>query len=165
MFRKKEIEEQVEGLIAQKLLAQGYEVVAVEFLKSHQGQVLRVYIDKENGGVTVDDCSQAHRVIEALIEEEKISDLQYREFQLEISSPGVNRILKKKEDFQKFSGSEIQIHLVMPFIQEDGKLQKNFTGILKGMKDDKIFLEIDQKIVEILWDTIKSAHIKYPFNS
>ena len=166
MFRKREIEEQVETLIAQRLLAQGYEVVAVEFLKSHQGQVLRVYIDKENRGVTIEDCSGVHRTIEAMLEEgQAISDLKYREFQLEVSSPGVDRILKKKEDFQKFSGSQVQLHLYTPFKKEDGSLQKNFTGILRGLKDDKVLLEVDQNRLEILWENIKSAHIKYSFNS
>ncbi|MBI3016532.1 MAG: ribosome maturation factor RimP [Deltaproteobacteria bacterium] len=165
MFRKREIEEQVENLIAQGLLAQGYEVVAVEFLKSHQGQVLRVYIDKENMGVTIEDCSQVHRTIESLLSGEVIPDLKYREFQLEVSSPGVNRVLKKKDDFQKFSGSEIEIHLYSPLSNDHGGAQKNFTGVLKGIKEDKVFLEIDQKIVEILWENIKSANVKYSFNS
>lgn len=165
MFRKREIEEQIENLIAQRLLAQGYEVVAVEFLKSHQGQVLRVYIDKENTGVTIEDCSQVHRTIEAMLEGQVISDLKYREFQIEVSSPGVNRILKKKDDFQKFSGSEAQLHLHAPLVKEDGNMQKNFTGILRGIKDDKVLLEVDQKIVEILWENIKSANVKYSFGN
>lgn len=165
MFRKREIETQVENLIAHTLLAQGYEVVAIEFLKSHQGQVLRVYIDKENTGVTIEDCSRVHRTIETLLEGQTISDLKYREFQLEVSSPGVDRILKKKEDFQKFSGKEVQLHLHEALLKEDGSLQKNFTGILRGMRDDKILLEVDQKIIEVVWENIKSANIKYSFNS
>ena len=165
MFRKREIEEQVEQLIAQGLLAQGYEVVAVEFLKSHQGHVLRVYVDKENTGVTIEDCSQVHRTIESLLEGQMIPDLKYREFQLEVSSPGVNRVLKKKGYFQKFSGSEIEVHLYAPLSNEGGSLQKNFTGILKGIQDDKILLEVEQKTVEILWENIKSANVKYSFNS
>ncbi|MBI3019604.1 MAG: ribosome maturation factor RimP [Deltaproteobacteria bacterium] len=165
MFRKREIEEQVENLIAQRLLAQGVLVVAVEFLKSHQGQVLRVYIDKNSTGVTIEDCSRVHREIETMLEGQVIPDLKYREFQLEVSSPGVHRILKKKDDFQKFSGSEVQLHLYAPLIKEDGSMQKNFTGILRGMKDDKVLLEVDQKIVEILWKDIKSANVKYSFNN
>ncbi len=165
MFRKREIEEQVEALIAQKLLVQGYEVVAVEFLKSHQGQVLRVYIDKENRGVTIEDCSEVHRTIEGMLEGQEISDLKYREFQLEVSSPGINRILRKKDDFQKFRGRQVQLHLHAPVTKEDGSLQKNFTGILKGLKDDKVLLEVDQKIIEIIWENIKSANIKYSFQS
>ena len=66
----------------------------------------------------------------------------------------LDRILKKKEDFQKFSGSQVQLHLYTPFKKEDGSLQKNFTGILRGLKDDKVLLEVDQNRLEILWENI-----------
>ncbi len=157
IFRKKEIETQVEALVTPSLVEKGYEVVAVDYLKSHEGMVLRLYVDR-TGGVTSDELVQIHRWIEEKLQQEPISDLMFRQYQLEISSPGIDRIIKKKSDFERFVGSRIQIHLQNGL---DGNWnQRNFTGILKEVKDGMIFLQVLEDIIQIPFDQIKSAHLR-----
>ena len=161
-FRKKEIEEKVTEVVTSTLTQDGYELVAVEFMKSHEGPVLRIYMDKP-GGVTVEDCAVMHQKIEKMMEGNVVSDLQYRDYHLEVQSAGLNRILKKKEDFERFQGQQVQIRLNEPLDVMTN--QRNYTGILKGMKQNQVILEINGERIEIPWDFIKSANIKYEFSS
>lgn len=160
VFRQKEIEEKVYEVVSSMMAQEGYELVAVEFIKSHEGPVLRMYMDKP-GGVTIEDCSVMHKKIEAIMLGQVISDLQYRDYHLEVQSPGLNRILKKKEDFERFQGQQVQIFLSEPLDAVTN--QRNYTGILKGLKQNQVMLEVSGDLIEIPWEFIKSANIKYEF--
>lgn len=161
VFNKKEIEKKVEDFLTSELTPLGYKIAAVDFLKTHQGMLLRIYIDKENGDVTSDDLAKLHRRVEGLIAQQNMDELKSCNYDLELSSPGLNRILRKKEDFIRFSGKEVQVWLNEPL--EGVSSQRNFTGILKGMKDDKILLETVEKEIKIPYERVKSANIKYSF--
>ena len=98
---------------------------------------LRVYIDKE-GGVTIDDCEAVSRALEAKLDE---ADPIEQAYILEVSSPGIDRPLKKDEDFVKYQGEMIDVKL---YKAQEGR--KQFQGKLLGLADGVVSLEEDGKI-------------------
>jgi len=125
----------------------GYELVDLEFKQEGSEWFLRIFIDKE-GGVVLDDCASVSREVSAILEVENIIDRAYR---LEVSSPGIDRPLKKPEDFERFSGQRVKIKtldLIDP--DERGHTRKTFIGILLGLHDGRIRLQqVDKKGGEI----------------
>ena len=105
----------------------GFELVDVSLDKESSGKYLRIYIDKE-AGITLDDCETDHRAIQPQLE-------SYDYDFLEISSPGIDRPLKKDRDFERAAGSEVEVRL---FKAVDGR--KVIEGILIGLEGDEIVL-------------------------
>lgn len=127
------------------------ELVHVEFVVDGFLNVLRIYIDKPDG-VTMADCSGISRQIGDIIDVSVAIDAEYR---LEVSSPGVYRQLYKKEDYVKFCGRAIKIHLDIPV---DG--QKKLTGILKGVSDlGVVEISVEGKLIELDYSSIKKARL------
>lgn len=107
----------------------GYELVDVCLDKEDSGKYLRLYIDKPEG-ITLDDCEKYHRAIQPQLE-------SYDYDFLEVSSPGIDRPLKKDRDFERAMGMEVELRL---FKAVDG--QKEFTGMLAGYDKESVTLEI-----------------------
>ncbi|MCK8058799.1 MULTISPECIES: ribosome maturation factor RimP [unclassified Fusibacter] len=136
-----------------------YELVDVEFVKEGKHRYLRVYIDTidPNEGVSIDDCKivsqQLNQKLDALdpIEEEYI---------LEVSSPGIERPLKKEEDFIKFAEKLAQIKLYFPI---NGS--KIIEGILKGVQDGEVLIEDERnnEVISIPKDKIAAAKLLFRF--
>lgn len=124
----------VDEIVTPVLANLGYELIERELILESGRWVLRLYIDKE-GGVTIDDCERASRGIETLIEVEGIVPEHYV---LEMSSPGLDRPLRRKQDFEKYSGSEIRLKTEFKI---DGRM--NYKGTLKGIAGDDILMQID----------------------
>ena len=110
--------------------ALGYELVELEF----PPQLLRIYIDRE-GGVTVDDCEAVSRQVSAVLD---VEDLIPGAYTLEVSSPGLDRPLRKQADFVRFAGKQVKLELVLP---KDGR--RRFTGTLKGCEAGEVTVEVD----------------------
>lgn len=106
----------------------GFELVDVCLDKEGAGKYLRIYIDKPEG-ISLDDCESYHRAIQPQLE---AYDYDF----LEVSSPGVDRPLKKDRDFERALGSEVEVHL---FKALDGS--KRLTGILADFSKDEVVLE------------------------
>lgn len=138
------------------LLEMHFELVDVEYLHEHGRFVLRIYLDK-NGGITLDDCALISREIDYLIE---INNIIKNAYSLEISSPGLNRPLARKEDFVKAVGSTIKVKMMSPV---NGRL--NFAGRLQAFRDENLFLDIGDMIVELMWLDIKKANLLYEFDN
>ncbi|WP_411955485.1 ribosome maturation factor RimP [Alkalibacillus sp. S2W] len=134
------------------------ELVDVEFVKEGKNHFLRVYVDKE-GGVDIEDCE---RVSEKLSEELDQRDPIEQAYFLEVSSPGVERKLKKREDFERFEGSYIYVKTYEPI---DG--DKEFFGDLKEFVNDQLTLEIKVKTqtkqVTIPYEKVANAHLAVQF--
>lgn len=126
------------------------EMVHVEYRREPQGLVLRVYIDKP-GGVTLDDCSAVSRELSDLLDVHLETDVGYN---LEVSSPGVDRPLGKQDDYERFSGERVRLKTVRPVND-----QKNFTGVLMGISDGMVRLKIDDRIVTIPYAEIGSGRL------
>lgn len=151
---KGSVVESVEGLIDPILKEIRLELVDVEYKKEGQNWVLRIYIDKE-GGVTIDDCSKASRQIEDLIDVEEVVPTSYT---LEVSSPGLDRPLRKEKDFLRFQGKRAHVTTYAPIQQ-----QKNFKGIIRGFQNETLTLETDQGQVEIPINQMAKARLEVEF--
>jgi ribosome maturation factor RimP len=116
-------------VVEQAVSGLGYELV--DFETSPRGRLLRVLIDADRpGGVSVDDCA---RVSNHLTHVFAVEEIDYD--RLEVSSPGLDRPLKKPADFERFAGQEAQVRVRVPI---NG--QRNFTGVLDGIEDGKLRL-------------------------
>ena len=147
---KAPVTQSVSELIEPGLLADGLELVDVEFKKEGKNWILRIYIDRE-GGVTLADCQKVSRLAGDLIEVEEVIEPVYT---LEVSSPGLNRVLKKEKDFLKYSGKKIYVQCHAPM---DGR--KKFTGILTGFIDQSIHLEVDGQQYTIPLNLVAKANL------
>ena len=147
---KAPVTQSVIELIEPGLLVDGLELVDVEFKKEGKNWVLRIYIDRE-GGVTLADCQKVSRLAGDLIEVEEAIEPVYT---LEVSSPGLNRVLKKEKDFHKYSGKKIYVQCHAPM---DGR--KKFTGILTDFIDQSIHLEVDGQHYTIPLNLVAKANL------
>jgi len=141
----------------------GFELVDLEYQREQRGWVLRFFLDKE-GGITLDDCAVASREISTLLDVEDIIDTAYN---LEVSSPGLERPLKRLADFERFVDQLIKIKthtLIDP--DQSGKPRKTFTGYLLGVDQNDVLLKTDGKRsvdIRIAYDLIEKANLKFEF--
>lgn len=143
---KKSVTQLVEDLIADFVESQGMELVDVEFVKEGQHRYLRVFIDKEEDKISLDDC----KVVSTFLNE-KMDELDpiKENYFLEISSPGLERPLKKPRDYEKNQGKVVQAKLFSPI---DGR--KIIDGILIGLEDNKVSIDIGEEVVVVPKDKI-----------
>lgn len=132
MAKGSNTEQKVLPLLEPIIEENGLELVDLEFVKEGVNWYLRVYIDKE-GGVTIDDCEGVSRTLEAKLDAEDPIEQAYI---LEVSSPGIDRPLKKEADFVKYQGEIIDVKLYKP---QDGS--KQFQGKLLGLEDGVLSIE------------------------
>ncbi|MDR2877111.1 MAG: ribosome maturation factor RimP [Chromatiales bacterium] len=128
----------------------GCELVAIEHLSQGNRQILRVYIDTE-AGVTVDDCERVSHQISGVLDVEDAIEGRYV---LEVSSPGLDRPLSAARDFERFSGQEVRLRTDMPI---NG--QRNFKGLLRGMRGKEVVLEMDGQEITLPLDRIEKARL------
>ena len=133
---KKDYESKTEELIQPLIDANHFELVDVEWVKEGANWYLRVFIDKE-GGITVDDCELVSRAFEETLDRE---DYISENYIFEVSSPGLDRPLKKEKDFARSIGEEIEIRTYRAIDR-----QKEFIGILKAYDKDTITIEYDDE--------------------
>lgn len=136
----------IENLIEQVVAGLGFELVDIEF--SPKGRLLRVFIDIERG-ITVDDCATVSNQLQRVFE---VENVDYD--RLEISSPGLDRPLKKIADFERFAGSEIQLRLTLPLNN-----QRNFVGVLEGVRDGAVALTTEKGEMLVPFDDIEKARL------
>ncbi len=136
--------------------ALGYELVDIEFARAGRGGVLRIYIDRREAdgplGVTVDDCARVSHAVSQVLETEDPITGQYT---LEVSSPGFDRILRKRGHFERFVGERIFAELKLPI---DGR--RRFVGALKSVGDDSIVVEVDGQAHELPLERIQKARLR-----
>ncbi len=126
---KKQIESTVAKYLEPIALDYKYEIVDIEYLKEGSTWYLRIYIDK-SGGITVDDCEKVSRALEVILDEK---DPIKEAYILEVSSPGLDRPLKKEADFNRSKGKIIDIKLFKAVNN-----QKEFQGELQDFKDNLV---------------------------
>jgi ribosome maturation factor RimP len=128
----------------------GYDLIEIEHVPNPKHGILRLYIDKEDG-VTIDDCSAVSEQISALID---VEDPVRGHFNLEISSPGLDRPLRRLKDFQRFIGSLVKLKTVKPL---DG--QRNFKGRLLSANEDVLVIETDIEEISLPMNAIEKARL------
>ena len=142
--------EQVEELISPVLGQLGYELIEREYVQDAGGWILRLYIDKSDG-ITIDDCAKVSHSIEDLIEVEGLIPGNYR---LEVSSPGLERPIRRRVDFEKLSGSTVKLKTLNPV---DGR--SNYRGILEGLDGDEIVMVVDGMRYRIPYCELAKARV------
>jgi ribosome maturation factor RimP len=147
---EQKIVEQVKVLAEPLCEAEGLDLIYVEFQREAGGRILRLYIDKP-GGVSLNDCVGISRQMGDIIDV-NVDDIG--PFNLEVSSPGPARPLATAEDFEKFKGNRVKIRTNRPI---DG--QKNFKGILLGISDGQIRLQLHEQILSIPNQDILKARL------
>jgi len=127
----------------------GYELVDIEL--SPRGRTIRVFIDApgRETGIDVEDCAKVSNQLSRVFE---VENVDYD--RLEISSPGMDRVVKKEADFERFAGQDIQIKLRIP--QNN---RRNFQGELLGCKDGKVGLRLEKEDVELEFNNIEKARL------
>jgi len=140
--------EKIKEMVQPFCQAENFELVHLEYVNSDRENIVRLFLDKP-GGITLDDCIYVSRQLGDLIDVH-IEDIG--SYRLEVSSPGPNRPLNKKEDFQRFKGERIKVQT-----NELIENKKKFTGILEIINDDSVVIAVDGKKVEIKDHTISKA--------
>lgn len=148
---KSSITQSVEEMVEPVLSSENLELVDVQYLKEGKNWYLRIFIDKP-GGVTVDDCQKASSAIGDLIEIEDVINSNYI---LEVSSPGLDRPLKKEKDFLRYKGRKIQATTFSPIND-----QRNFKGVITGFQEGRLELETQCGQVNISLDNLAKARLE-----
>jgi len=144
------VNKQLQALIEPVVSGLGYEFWGLEYLSHGKSSVLKVYIDAE-GGIDVDDCAKVSRQISSLFDvEEPITG----KYSLEVSSPGMNRRLFTKEQYEVYKGARLKVSLRTPF---EG--QRKFTGLLCGLEDEDVILRVGDEEILFPYDDIDKATV------
>jgi ribosome maturation factor RimP len=125
------------------------DLVALEVLGSPNRALLRVYIDRV-GGVNVDVCAKASRAISPVLD---VEDPFPGAWDLEVSSPGIERPLQREKDFRRFAGFAVKVKLA------PGPERRRYAGTLKGFEDGHVLVEVDGQIHRLELDQIDKAHL------
>ena len=136
----------LEELLETNVGVLGYEVVDVEF--GYRGRLLRVFIDKPEG-ITLEDCEAVSRQLQRVL---PVEGVDYD--RLEVSSPGLDRVLKKPADFRRFAGQEASLSLRTPL---NGR--RRFTGVLRGASDAGVDMEVDGQLLSFEFGNVERARL------
>lgn len=140
----------IQALIEPTVETLGYELVGVEHLSQGRHSLLRVYIDSEDG-ITIDDCERVSHQLSGLLDVEEVIHGHYN---LEVSSPGLDRPLFTMEHFEKYCKQKVKVKLNAPI---DGR--RKFTGKILAVKDGNVVLEVDEQDIELPFNSIEKANL------
>ncbi|MGE5809324.1 MAG: ribosome maturation factor RimP [Nitrospirota bacterium] len=148
--------EQIRGILDPILASRGLSLWDMELQKHGPSWLLRIYIDREGTGVTLDDCEAVSRDLGAALD---VEDVIPHAYTLEVSSPGLDRRLSKPDHFARFTGSAVKVKTYQLI---NG--QKVFEGRLLGLSGDRVKVEIKPgQIVEIPMGDIAKASLEVKF--
>lgn len=155
---KKKITEVAAEMMSDFLASEGYELYNIEFVKEGKDWFLRVYVDMASGEgyIGTEDCEKVSRFLSERLDEEDPIEQNYY---LEVSSPGMDRPLLKKEHYERYAGSEVEIRL---YKGKDGT--KNIQGVLNGICDDIVTVtDHDNKEWQLQISEIAKANLAVIF--
>jgi len=144
---------ELRALLEKTVVGLGYELVDSEL--SNRGRMLRIFIDKPAAGpqgadgVTVDDCARVSNQLSRVLE---VEDVDYD--RLEVSSPGLDRPLKKAADFARFAGEQARLTLRVPLAG-----RRNFTGVMRAVVEGRLQLETESGMVSLDLANIDKARL------
>ena len=145
-----EFEKTIFDAIEPLVTSEGYEVVDVEWLTESGRRILRVYIDRENG-VNIDDCSRISATLEDVLD---VQDLISSAYNLEVSSPGLERPLRTMAHFEKSLGKKVKV-----VTKEKIDNRKNYKGLLKAAENEVLTIEIDNQDFAVPFDQVQKARL------
>lgn len=146
-----DIRQKLDDIIRPIVIGLEYKLVGIKYLPQGKHSLLRIYIDNGNKQITVDDCATiSHQVSGALDVEAPLSN----QYQLEVSSPGLDRPLFSLADFLQFTGNEVQIKLSEPLDK-----QRKIDGIIDSVTDNIIKVKQQEKVWDVEFEKISSANL------
>lgn len=155
-----DIHGQVAALVQPILDSMGLELVELEFKKAGRSFVLRLFIDK-TGGVTMDDCADVSRELSLLLD---VEDCIQNRYTLEVSSPGLDRPLKKESDFIRFQGRLAVVKTAELLKDEKGSPRKTFLGTIEGLEEGEVVIRLKEgPTARIPLEKIVKAHLEFEF--
>lgn len=159
-LQKNDICERV-GAVARPILESlRIELVEIEFKRGGRESVLRLFIDKE-GGVTLDDCAEVSRELSAILD---VEDFIPGEYNLEVSSPGLDRPLKTPADYERYAGRLVKVRTYEPFPDDAGNKRKTFLGTLLGLTDGVVRMKLAEgQSAAIPLERIAKANLEFEF--
>ena len=140
----------IQAIVEPVVTSLGYELVGVEFLLQGHSGLLRVYIDDEDG-IQVNDCQRVSHQLSGVLD---VEDVIKGKYQLEVSSPGLDRPLFTAEHFERFQGHNARLKLAVPL---DG--QRKFKGTLRGVENDQVILEVENEEISLPLSAIDKANL------
>ena len=149
---ERETESAVGKIVEPIVTSQRMELVAVEYKREARGWVLRIYIDKQ-GGISLDDCVLVSNEVGTVLD---VEDLFQSPYTLEVSSPGVNRILKKERDFERFKERSVRIRTYDAIGN-----RRNFKGKLLGCMKGLIQIEVGGQVLHIPLSNVAKANLEF----
>ena len=142
---------EIEALIAPMLADMGYEVVRL-LISGDRRATLQIMAERSaDGGMDVEDCAEISRAVSALLD---VEDPIAGAYVLEVSSPGIDRPLTRRKDFERFAGHQARVELAVPV---EGR--KRFTGQLLGVDGDMVRLEVSEGELQVAFDDIAKAKL------
>lgn len=144
------LQDRLKSLIEPLVESLGYELVLLDFSPQGRSSVLRLYIDAPDG-VVLGDCQTVSREVAALLD---VEDPIHSAYQLEVSSPGLDRPLTRREHFDRFAGQRAKIELSVPL-----NAQKRFQGSIKTTTEQSVLLETEQGEKELAFAAIERARL------
>jgi len=155
-FKLADLVEQIRQLLDPILASRGLSLWDMEFQKHGPKWLLRIYIDREDTGVTLNDCEAVSRDLGTVLD---VEDIIPHAYNLEVSSPGLDRTLSKPEHFTRFSGSAVKIKT---YQQING--QKVFQGVLLGLEGHMVKVEVETgTVIEIPMSAIAKTSLEVKF--
>ncbi len=162
---KSSVVERATGVVDPLVRAEGLELLDVEYLREPHGWVLRITIDRpgrdpasKEGGVGLEECSAVSHAVETALD---VEDVVPHEYHLEVSSPGLNRPLRRPEHFQKVVGRRVKVKTYAPLGQPP---RKSFTGVLAGVGEQDVTVDVDGGgTFQVPFRDIAKAHLESEF--
>jgi ribosome maturation factor RimP len=157
------IAERTRRVLEPVLARDGYELVEVEWLRQGSRWTLRLFVDK-SGGVGIEDCQAVSRLVEPILDVEDFIEPAY---DLEVSSPGLDRPLRKPADFDRYAGQRAHVKAYGPVAgtAAGSPARKNWTGVLVGFRDGAVEIDVDGIVHRVPHDQIAKAHLEYDFEA
>lgn len=157
---KIDVATRVEELAGPLLASQGLELVDLEYHREGRNMVLRLFIDKD-GGITLDDCADVSRELSELLD---VHDIIADHYTLEVSSPGLNRPLKKAADYERYLGRMIKVRTFELLADDEGNRRKTFTGELLGLEEKEVKIRLTEgQTARIPLEKIAKANLEFEF--
>ena len=158
------IEEKVENLIKKPIENMGYILYDVQYVKEGQNYFLRVFIEKPNGSIDLNDCETVNNGINDILD---TADYIKEQYFLEVSSTGLEKVLRKDEHLKQNIGEKVQVNLFKPIdIPGNKKKEKEVEGILEDINEDEITLKLDnENLVKLERKNISLIKTVFDWNS
>lgn len=159
-MQKLDVVARVSEIAGPLALSLGLELVEVEYKQENRRMVLRIFIDRD-GGVALDDCSAMSRELAEILD---VEDFIRGRYSLEVSSPGLNRQLKKAADYERFLGSLVKINTYELLADDSGNMRKTFLGELTGFSGNVALLKLKEgQTASIPLDNIAKSNLEFEF--